>query len=390
MRNSCEPKKLYRSNQVLRHIILANENTCKDVFRQAELKSISSADYDVLVDHQLLREVYRDVEKMTYYRNGSAYKIKKDGAGHIGYLLRGEGEPEIQLSKFDLVFIEFDFLKLAQFLKNKNGLSGKSGVLTKRMLFVGKYDDPKSSVNVVVGLFNNDSTAKKELFTLKSRLRGVKKHLSICPKFLLSEELAEDLNGKGIISCGWDAIFDEDFMIKSSFVNSEEGEGDPIPAISAKEQAGYKEHKYKCKDIIEFLDEKTDSRNVRIKINGKSSIDIPYSEAVLLILMAIKLKENNGGWVTYADLLSEGIIANDDALAHKKDADKLARFHRLVSDLRKSLGSKEIIQGLRGKSQCRISTHPQRVKEPKSNWLKQQYKHTVLPAVKKGRNKNER
>jgi len=373
------------------HILQSNENIAKEIFRANELKAISSADYDVLVSHQLLSEVYKDVEKSIYYdKHKNAYRIRKDGTNYLGYLIRGDGESVIKLLPSDLVFVEFDVLRLIQLIKNTNKLSGKSKGLTKRMLFVGKHDDPKSSVNVVLSFFNNEDTAKKELLTLKSRLGRAKRNISICLQFCMSEELAEDLRNKGVTLCEWSKVLDEDFMLGfSSILNDGEDEGDPVPAISAKEQAGYKEHKYKCKDIIDFLNEKTDSRNIRIRINGKSPIDIPYSEAALLMLMAIKLKENNGGWVLYDDVLSDEIIPNKQSLSNKKDADKLTRFHRLISDLRKSLGSKDIIQGLRGKSQCRISTHPQRVKEPKSNWLKQQYKHTVLPAIKEGRKKNE-
>ena len=132
----------------------------------------------------------------------------------------------------------------------------------------------------------------------------------------------------------------------------------------------------------------------RLKINGNPPVDVRYSEVAVLMLMAIKLKENNGGWVSFDDVLKDGIILHDqESLPNKKDADDLTRFHQLISALRnifKRHQCQDLLQGLRGKSQYRISTHPSRIKEPASNWLKRTYKNTILPALKVSRKgKNE-
>jgi len=103
--------------------------------------------------------------------------------------------------------------------------------------------------------------------------------------------------------------------------------------------------------------------------------------------MAIKLKENAGGWVFLNDMTNEEIVPT----ANQTKTNNFTRMHRLVSDLRGTLkkvqASDNIIQGVDGEGKYRLSTHPLRVKEPSSNWLKKMYKHTVLPAVKAERAK---
>jgi len=94
-------------------------------------------------------------------------------------------------------------------------------------------------------------------------------------------------------------------------------------------------------------------------------------------LLAIKLKDNNGGWVSLDDLTTEGIVS--EALK----TNTFTQMHWIVSKLENRFGKNGLIENSQGEGKYRLSTHPLRVKEPSSNWLRKTYKHTVLPVVKK-------
>lgn len=368
----------------------------KEIFREGELTAVSLSDYKILCDHGFLVEIYEDPEKITYYVGRIAYKVRKEGNDFYGYRISGDGDAVIKLKRADTKYVRFELKKFIQLLKTKNGLAGNSNVLTNRISFVGRHEALDSSVNVALGLFCDDRSAGKELLALPSRLTKADKTVVLCPTYSAeSMDFSKILEDKNIHCYELEKILNDTFQIDFSLIsNNDETKIFHIPAIKQNEKAGYKSHDYKRKDIIEFMQEEAGNRLIRLKINGNPPVDIRYSEVALLMLMAIRLKENNGGWVSFNDVLKDEIIHCDhDVLPNKKDADDLARFHRLVSDVRKIFSRfqcKDLIEGVRGKSQYRISTHPSRIKDPGSNWLKRTYKNTILPALKASRNgKNE-
>lgn len=392
MKISCEKKKLFISNKALNRILNDNETMFKDTFRESELIAFSSRDYEVLIDKHLLTEKFKDLAGTTYYdENKTAYRIHENDGGLFGYRIRGDGEAVIKLKAMDKKHFRFEFNKFIQLLKTKNTLTGNSNVLTNRLYFIGQHVALDSSVNVVLGLFCDDRCVEKELLALPSRLTKADKTIVLLPTYSIqSMDLSKALEDKNIYCYQFGGILDDDFQINLSLISKEESTVTfHIPAITQKEKAGYKEHRYKRQDVIEFMQEEVGNRLIRLKINGNPPVDIRYSEVAALMLMLIKLKENNGGWVSFDEVKKDGIIANDvESLPNKKDADDLTRFHQLMSALRnvfKRHQCQDLLQGLRGKSQYRISTHPNRIKEPSSNWLKKTYKHTVLPALKASR-----
>jgi len=385
---SCEQEKLYRSNKPLSHILKCNENIHKDIFRESELKCLSPAQFKALLHSQLLVETYQDPEQIIYYdKNGTAYRIRKDDNNYIGYRIRGEGDATIVLSAGDKKHLKFNLKKFCQIIKTKNTLIGNIDMLSQRIWFLGSHAVLNTSLNVVLAFLCDDKTTGKELYALQSRLTQADKTIVLCPTHSIkSMDLAKGLQDKNIYCYEFNKILGDDFQIDFSKVPADEKIKDfKIPAITQKEKAGYKAHGYKCQDIIEFVDRVAKHRQVPININGKET-DVPYVQAALLLYMVIKLKENTGGWVSFSDILKEDIIDGDkNTPSGKKGADDLSKMHKLVSPLSKKLrdfASKDIVELRTGESTYRISTHPIRVKEPSSNWLKRTYKHTVLPAVK--------
>ncbi len=389
MKVSCEQKKLYRSNASLSHILKCNENIHKDIFREGELKSLSPSHFSVLLSSQLLSETYQDLEQTTYYdENKTAYRVRKDENDYIGYRIRGEGEATIVLRDEDKKHFKFNLKKFCQLIKTKNGLTGNIDTLSQRIWFLGRHAVLNSSMSVVLVFFCDDKTAEKELYALQSRITQPDKIVALCPSYQIkSMELLKNLEGKNIYCYGFDKILDDFFQIDFSKVPADEKtQGFKIPVITQKEKAGYNAHDYKCRDVVEFVGQGAKNRQIRISVN-KNVTDVKYSEAALLMYMAIKLKKNSGGWVSLDDMSNEEIVPT----ANQTKTNDFTRMHRLVSDLRGTLkkvqASDDIIQGVSGKGQYRLSTHPLRAKEPSSNWLKQTYKHTVLPAVKAERAK---
>jgi len=386
---SCEQKKLYRSNVSLSHILKCNENIYKNIFREGELKSLSLTDFNALLNSQLLSETYQDLEQGTYYdKNKTAYRVRRDGNDYIGYRIRGEGETTIVLRDEDKNHFKFNLKKFCQLIKTKNALTGNIDTLSQRIWFLGQHAVLNSSMSVVLAFFCDDKTAEKELYALQSRLTPTDKIIVLCPAYQIkSMELLKNLEDKNIYCYEFDKILDDSFQIDFSKVPADDKvKSFKMPAITQKEKAGYNTHGYKCQDVVEFVGQGAKNRQIRISVN-KNTTDVKYSEAALLMYMSIKLKENSGGWVSLNDMTTEEIVP----ASNQTKTNDFTRMHRIVSDLRGTLkkvqASDEIIQGVRGKGQYRLSTHPLRVKEPSSNWLKQTYKHTVLPAVKAERAK---
>jgi len=200
----------------------------------------------------------------------------------------------------------------------------------------------------------------------------------LCPTYAIkSMELAKKLQDKNIFCFEFNQIMSKDFQIDlSKLPVDKDSQEFQIPAISQKERTGYNAHDYKRQDIIEFSDHVAGYRKIRLSVNGAVH-DISYSEVVLLMLLAIKLKDNNGGWVSLDDLTTEGIVS--EALK----TNTFTQMHWIVSKLENRFGKNGLIENSQGEGKYRLSTHPLRVKEPSSNWLRKTYKHTVLPVVKK-------
>ena len=336
----------------------------------------------------MLSETYQDPEQIYHGKNGTAYRVRKDGDDYIGYRFGGEGEATIVLSAEDKKYFKFNLKKFCQFVKTKNALTGNIDALSQRVWFLGQHAVLNSSMSIVITFFCDDKTAERELYALQSRLTHQDKIVVLCPSYQIkSMELLKNLEDKNIHCYEFDQILDDSFQIDFSKVPADEKNKDfKIPAITQKEKAGYRDHDYKCQDIVKFVGQGAKNRQIRISVN-KDTTDIKYSEAALLMYMAIKLKENAGGWVSLNDITNEEIVPT----ANQTKTNNFTRMHRLVSDLRGTLkkvqASDDIIQGSDGKGEYRLSTHPLRVKEPSSNWLKKTYKHTVMPAVKKERAK---
>lgn len=383
MKVSCEQKKLYRSNVPLSHILKCNENIHKDIFRESELKAQSPAHFNALLSSQLLVETYQDLEQIYHGKNGTTYRVRKDGNDYIGYRIRGEGEATIVLSAEDKKYFKFNLKKFCQLIKTKNALTGNIDALSQRIWFLGQHSVLNSSMSIVLAFLCDDKTAEKELYALQSRLTQPDKIIVLCPAYQIkSMELLTKLKDKNIHCYDFDKILNDSFQIDFSKVSADgKTQGFKIPVVTQKEKAGYKAQDYKCQDIIEFVGQGAKNRQIRISVN-ENVTDVKYSEVALLMYMAIKLKENSGGWVSLNDMSNEEIVPT----ANQTKTNNFTRMHRIVSDLRGTLkkvqASDDIIQGADGKGEYRLSTHPLRVKEPSSNWLRKTYNHTVLPAVK--------
>ena len=379
MRVSCEQEKLYLSNKPLKYVLECNENIFRDIFRESELKSQSPAQYKSILDSQIISETYQDIERSLFYdKNKTAYRVRQDGNDHVGYRVRGDGDATIILANEDKKFFKFDFKKFCQIIKNKNSFTGAVDAISRRVWFIGSHSALNYSVNIVLAFLCDDETAEKELYALPSRLTKSNKMVVLCPAYAIkSMELAKKLQDKNIFCFEFNQIMSKDFQVDLSKVpvdkNSQEFQ---IPPISQKERPGYNKHDYKRQDIIEFSDHVAGYRKIRLSVNGVVH-DISYSEVVLLMLLAIKLKENNGGWVSLDDLTTEGIVSEG------LKTNTFTQMHWIVSKLENRFGKNGLIENSQGEGKYRLSTHPLRVKETSSNWLKKTYKHTVLPVVKK-------
>ena len=389
MNSSCVTEKFCRSNKLLRGILNRRESSPVEVFRRSFLKRVDNGSYDLFCSKGFLDEFYQDPEETTFYDDeGNAYWVRKEKGGYWAYPKSADSLCKIRLSDDDLQLVRFENNNFAKLLKSRNDLTGSCSELTKCLFCVGNHKVLKTNIWVALAFIGSDKTAEKEFLSLPSRIPEAKMILVICPTYYPeSAELAKRLEDKKIICRKFDDILDDDFHIKfDTVVKEDHEEGFQVPPIRQKEKAGYNTHHYKCLDVFKFIDEDVGYRQISIKINGKSPLSIKYSEAALFMLLAIKLKENTGGFVSLQDMTDEGIVPKDN----QTKTNNFTRMHRLVSDLRKTLkkhASDDILEGVKGEGRYRLSTHPNRITEPSSNWLKKTYKHVVLPAVKAEREK---
>jgi len=196
---SCEQKKLYRSNVSLGYVLKCNENIHKDIFRESELKPLSPTHFSAFLSSQLLVETYQDLEQIYHGKNGTAYRVRKDGDDYIGYLIRGEGDATIVLSAEDKKHFKFNLKKFCQFIKTKNALTGNIDSLSQRIWFLGQHAVLNSSMSIVLAFLCDDKTAEKELYALQSRLTHLDKIIVLCPAYQIkSMELLKNLEGKNI------------------------------------------------------------------------------------------------------------------------------------------------------------------------------------------------
>jgi len=375
LKTSYAPEKLYRSNKVLSHILVCNENLAKDVFRESELKSVSSQDYSVLLSNELLTETFKTPRGIYYDGNKTAYKIYKEDDGYYGYRLNGDGESRIKLS---MNFREFNWKKFLELLKRKNELNGKGDSLTARMRFVGYHKRERDDIAVILGLFPSDRICESEVLGLPSRVDAAKKFLVLCPQYSIeSMELNTKLSDKGIFCRQFDSVLNNDLKIDFSVIRSEATviENFVMPPLTATEQRKYSRD-YPRRDVIAFTDKEVGARSFEVLVNGRP-VQLEYNLFGLLLCLAIGLKNNiDKGWVSLDKVL------NRERLVRSQQ-----HFHRSMSELCKKIMPVEenkikIVQNLKRQGKYRLSTMPSRIRAPHTKWISSQYRKIKAEILK--------
>lgn len=362
MRVSCEIEKLYRSNKPLGYILKCNENIRKDIFRESELKPLSTKDFNSLLNSHVLVETYQDPEQTTYFdTNKTAYRVRRYGNGFRGYRISGEGDATILLTKADNKFYRFDFSVFCRWLKNNNYLRGKYSEVTPRLHFVGNKEKDDGEIGLLVGLFESDSTAKRELLALQAGLSQYRYFLVVCPDFELNEELSSRLVDKGIFCRTFASAVDNNLKIDFGIAKarSSEVKGFSVPALTGTEKKKYKKD-YPRKDVIEFYDS---AKGYFVRVNG-NELEFDRVEYGLLLFLAKALKANkDGGTITVSDTVNANIVRDPQ------------HFYRVSSGLNKLMKNavenrkEKIVSNIRSEGKYRLTTMPNRIKQPHTKWL---------------------
>lgn len=346
MKVSCEQKKLYRSNKVLKHILKCNENVYKDIFCESKLKSLSPAYFNTLLTNQLLVEVYQDPEQITHYdENGTAYRVRKEGNDYFGHRSRGEGDANIKLTKADITFYKFSFEVLCQLIREANSFSGKYLAPTKRIHFIGKTKKDKNVICSCIGLFDSDRTAKQELLALSSNFSQYQYFVVLSPSFELDEELSGRFYDKGLLYRTFEMGCDNNWEIDLSDIKLKENQDSKsaIPELTKKQEADYKEYAYKCYDEIYLSGTCKRKGSNDIYVNGEKD-NMPDEALIWFIQFVTELRKREGGWI------KTGV-----------EPGKHAVFERVRKSFKNRLRldkkGTDIIQN-RGGGEYRISTHP--------------------------------
>lgn len=362
---------LYRSNKILEHILKSNENVYKDIFRESELKEISKTHFDSLLSHKLLTEKYIDPTTITFSKNGSAYRVYEEDSGYIGHRIRGEGEPKIKLTKKDVTFYEFSFESFCRLIKDCNYFSGKYLEATKRVHFVGRTEKNNDVICLCIGLFDSDRTAKQELMALSSNFSQYQYFIVLSPSFELNEELNGRFYDKGIYYRTFELGCDNSWKVDLSIIKIKNSKplAFSVPSLTKTEKNKYA-NDYPRKDIIKFYDT---SKGFFVQVNGNEVKLTRIQYCMLAFFADMQKKSTNGGKVKVEDVLKIGIA---------RDAQHFYRISGELNNLLKPIEdcSEKVIDKVEGEPKVfRITTMPNRVQQPHTQWLKGKYP----PLIKK-------
>lgn len=362
-------KKLFLSNKVLGHILHCNENMVKILFRESELKLISSTDLKILCKLNILLKTDDDPERHTFYNeSGASYKVRGENGAFHGYRIRGEGPAIIELAVDDASFLKFDILSFLRIIKNENSLTGTPEARTKRLYFIGYKKSGNINLATALGVFANQQIAEKELCGIRSRIASATNFLVLCPSTDLDMDFKTKFEGKGITCGRFDDLLSKEFKISFPVGREETAESIlTVSPVTSSEQKKYA-NDYPRKDVFKFIDKQKSGRKGIVLINGRE-LELEYNIYGILLAFAKALKsDTDTGWVSYDHIESEKIVRSRD------------HFHRSMSELSGKLdpfvedNKVKILQNLKRKSKYRLSTMPSRIKVPHTRWLASRYK----------------
>jgi len=150
--------------------------------------------------------------------------------------------------------------------------------------------------------------------------------------------------------------------------------------MTQKQQKDKEKYGYKCEDRLLFTGRKWKKRSSLVRLN-ETEIRVPNNETLLLIRLAIELKEREGGWVKTEKLYEEGIT---------EEVPISRLFGRLRDSLSPSLLDKDGEKFIEndGAGSYRVSTHPDFVSFPEKNWSVKEYNELKM-SVRKERERRK-
>ena len=135
-----------------------------------------------------------------------------------------------------------------------------------------------------------------------------------------------------------------------------DGVNEDVPPLTKKEEPDYLKYRYRGWDILSFLNEKAGHSSFYIQVNGRQKQKIENSPFLLLLFLAIKLKENKGGWVEI-DRADEVDVT--DSYNIKNVEDLVYRLRDRIGPHLRTVSREDFIE-VEGRK-VRLSTHPSRI-----------------------------
>jgi hypothetical protein len=353
------------NSTLLPYLLERLEKNPNGMYSEAELCKISREGFGALCECGLLIFHMKLKECDSYYSNllgdGDTDRIiQKDGEQYYAVAV---GVDRISLTEADLIYWKFDVFTFAKMINKKNGLSSDSEAINKRVVYVGT--ESVNNAAVYLCLFSNDKSAARELAAV-----DIGNHSSavlLCPTYNIAQKIINGLkvNAKAIVFAD---AFGDDWKLQLG---------------TQRRKKPTTQQRYKTNYALTFIDYTGELERYPVQIDQRTPIDIPYTKYVLLLFLAIKLKDGQGGWVSKTELEQAGIL----------DDENINHINSLLSELRACFRGevakpKEFIENIRGKSQYRISTAPNNITAVHTKWLKQKY-DAVIKQVKKERDRRK-
>lgn len=375
------------TDPLLRYVLGQVEKSPQATFTEAELRRVSSDEFEALVKAKLLKYKKSDPDQETFpcptpCDKGCDMVIGKVREGYEAICQGHSDVKPIPLAEGDLKRYAFDIDSFLAKVKKKNQLVGMTHAINDRVFFVGERTIAEKRIGVFLAFLRNKREADSALLGLSNQIRTYQRTLVLLPLFdRSSQSVLKKLESQDIVVTRFEEAFPKsDLAIDFARLERRRPKvGVEYPPMTPEQQRDRDVHGYKCEDRLYLTGIEPKKRSNLVLVNGKE-IRVPDSEMLLLLHLVRELKKGKGGWVTTDELYKQEITEEDTP-------------HGLIGRLRaklrpglQSVNPEDFIENKNGS--YRISIHPDFAIVEKKDWLVKKY-NVLKGSIKKEREKRK-
>jgi hypothetical protein len=331
------------------------------VFRKADLLKKSKSQFEKLKRQGFLAYVQPDPHHETYpctlpCSNACPMEVVEMEQKRFAICPTDTEIEPIPLTKDDISKYRFSLDAPVRAVRKTNDFTGDAYALTPRLYVIGERVVGGLNTAFVLALFPNEKSAEPHLLSLRARIPPpYQQMVVVAPTLSLPKEpIYPKLRAASIFPVILSSSFGKP-SFKISYLAAlrkpmPAGVSSQPPGPTAEQLADYEEYGYLCQDRLHIPGTFPRKRSNDILLNSHE-LQLADSLFALLLRFVVELKKGKGGWISIAQLESEGLISDS---AHYQTYSNLRTA--LKGSLRGKDGQK-FIEASRSKK-YRISAHP--------------------------------